>query len=73
MIFDEVEKLGKASGDTYSLMRKKPDLNSILALLRPFLVIFLQATFIFFTKLRFRRSFWSAYQVWILIGSKATT
>ena len=45
--------------------------HMILAILRPFLVIFSQAKFISFTKLRFRWSFWCAEQVWILIGTKA--
>ena len=38
-----------------------------------FLAVFLPATFISFTKLRFRRPFWGAEQVWIFYGSKAMT
>ena len=44
------------------------NLRMINGRLRPFLVIFFATTSISFTKLRFRRSFWGAKQVWILIG-----
>ena len=46
--------------DNYTLMHKKGELQ--MALLRPF-----------FTKLRFRQSFWGAKQVSILIGTKVMT
>ena len=45
----------------------------VMGILSPFLVIFLPTTLISFTKLRFRRSFWVAQHIWILIVSKATT
>ena len=38
----------------------------VMGILSPFLVIFLPNTFISFTKLRFRRSFWVAQHIWIL-------
>ena len=44
-----------------------------LAILQPFLAIFFPSIFISFTELRFRSSFWGAYQVKIIIGLKATT
>ena len=44
-----------------------------MALLRPFLAIFLSTTFIAFIKLRFCRSFQCAQPIKILIGSKGMT
>ena len=44
----------------YRLMRKKPDSTMNLVILWPFQSFFLQVTYISFTKLRFRRSFWGA-------------
>ena len=44
-----------------------------MALLRPFLAIFLSTTFIAFIKLRFCRSFQCAQSIKILIGSKGMT
>ena len=46
---------------------------SLIAIFRPFLVIFLTTTFISFTKLKFRPSFWGAEQVQIIISSKVMT
>ena len=43
----------------------------VMGILRLFLVIFLPTTLLYFTKLRFRWSFWGAQHVKILIGSKA--
>ena len=47
-----------------------PNLPGLIAIFRPFLANFLTSTQISFTKLRFRRSFWGAVQVWTPIGSK---
>ena len=40
---------------------------------RPFLPIFMPATWPSFTKLKFRRSFWGAEQIYIFVGSKVMT
>ena len=41
-----------------------------MAIFRPFVAIVLPTTWISFTKLKFRRSFWGAEWFYILIGSK---
>ena len=42
----------------------------VMGISSPFLVIFLPTTLRSFTKMRFRRSFWVAQHIWIIIISK---
>jgi hypothetical protein len=58
-------------GENWMLCKWQSKESAVFSIiLRRFLVIFSTTTFISFTKLKIRRSFWGAEQVSIIIGSK---
>ena len=66
----EKKKLKQNSFSIGNYSLSKNEWQWQLPILWPFLAVFPPAVCLYFTKRRFRQSFWGAWRVWILIGSK---